>query len=118
MASALDERKREMTQAETRLARAEALLADVRTGVAALQGQKVIVDHAVEKAGSLQFLLKQAESMIAGLREERDVTARVHAAITAIDPDERAERRAPDRAQEADAASSEDDEAEADEQVA
>jgi DNA repair exonuclease SbcCD ATPase subunit len=118
MTTALDERKREMAQAETRLARAEALLADVRFNVSALQGQKVIVDHAVEKAGSLQFLLKQAESMIEGLREERDVTARVHAAITAIDPDEREERRVPDRAQEAVAASAEDEEPEVAEQVA
>ena len=37
-----------------------------------LKGQKAIVDQAVEKAGSLHFLLKQAEATMDGLREERE----------------------------------------------
>ena len=78
--SSLDERKRQMTKAEERLARAEALLVDVNSSLEALQGQQVIVEQAVEKAGSLQFLLKQAEAMIDGLREERNMTNRVKAA--------------------------------------
>jgi chromosome segregation ATPase len=86
--TALDERKRQMSKAEERLARSEALLVDVRSSLEALQGQKAIVDQAVEKAGSLQFLLKQAEAMIDGLREEREMTARVRAAVAAVDRDE------------------------------
>jgi chromosome segregation ATPase len=78
--SSLDDRKRQMTKAEERLARAEALLVDVNSSLEALQGQRVIVEQAVEKAGSLQFLLKQAEAMIDGLREERNMTNRVKAA--------------------------------------
>ncbi len=81
----LDERKRQMTKAEERLARAEALLVDVRSSLEALQGQKAIVDQAVEKAGSLQFLLKQAEATIEGLREEREMTTRVRAAVAVVE---------------------------------
>jgi chromosome segregation ATPase len=84
----LEERRRQMNQAEARLARTEALLIDVRSSLEVLQGQKVIVDHVLEKAGSLQFLLKQAEAMIEGLREERDVTMRVRAAVSAAHEDD------------------------------
>ncbi len=93
-ANGLDERKRQMAKAEERLARADALLVDVRASLEALQGEKAIVDQAVEKAGSLQFLLKQAEATIEGLREEREMTARVRAALAVgrqdddADPDE------------------------------
>ncbi len=76
-AKALDERKRQMVKAEERLARAEALLLEVRSGVEALEGQKAIIDQAVEKTSSLRFLLKQADSRISELREERELTSRV-----------------------------------------
>jgi DNA repair exonuclease SbcCD ATPase subunit len=88
MGSAIDERKRQLTKAEERLARSEALLVDVRASLEGLQGQKVIVDQAVEKAGSLRFLLKQAEAMLEGLREERDMVGRVRSAIGIVDTDE------------------------------
>ena len=42
------------------------------------------MDQAVEKAGALRFLLKQAETMIETLREERDMTTRVRAAVSAV----------------------------------
>ncbi len=80
MTTALEERKRDMARAEARLSRAEALLVDVRSSLSVIQAQKVIIDHAVEKAGSLQFLLRQAEATVEGLREERELTARVRAA--------------------------------------
>ena len=81
----LDERKRQMNKAEERLARADALLVDVRSSLEALQGQKVMVDQAVEKAGSLRNLLKQAEGVIEGLREEREMSSKVRAAIRLVD---------------------------------
>jgi chromosome segregation ATPase len=81
MESAIDERKRQMVKAEERLARAEGLLVDVGSTLEALQGQKAIVDQAVEKAGSLQFLVKQAEASIEGLREERKTTDFVRSAV-------------------------------------
>ena len=77
----LEERKRQIAKAEGRLARAEGLLVDVRSSLEALQGQKALVDQAVEKAGSLQFLLKQAEATIDGLREERRTSDRVRSAV-------------------------------------
>lgn len=88
VASSLDERKRQMVKAEERLARAEAVLTDVQSSLEALQGQKALVDQAVEKSGSLQFLLKQAEATIDGLREERELTSRVRAAVAAVRNDE------------------------------
>jgi DNA repair exonuclease SbcCD ATPase subunit len=87
----LDERRRQMTLAEERLARAEGFLVDVRSSLEALQGQKAIVEQAVEKAGSLRFLLKQAEAMIESLRDERKMTANVREAIAIVRDDEEAE---------------------------
>lgn len=85
---ALDERKRQMTKAEERLARAEGFLVDVRSGLESLQGQKAIVEQAVEKAGSLRFLLKQADAMIEGLRDERKMTVNVRDAVAVMRDDE------------------------------
>jgi rubrerythrin len=73
-----------MTKAEERLARAEALLVHVQSSVEALHGQKVVVDQAVEKAGSLRGLLKQAEAMLEGLKEERELMTRVRAAVAVV----------------------------------
>jgi chromosome segregation ATPase len=86
-----DERRRQITMAEERLARAEGFLVDVRSGLEALQGQKAIVDQAVERAGSLRFLLKQAEATIESLRDERRMTAGVRDAIAIVRDDEEAE---------------------------
>jgi chromosome segregation ATPase len=80
-AGSLDERQRQMSKAEERLARAEGLLTDVRSSIDQLQGQKAIVDQAVEKASALQFLLKQADAVIEGLREERKTVGRVRSAV-------------------------------------
>jgi chromosome segregation ATPase len=83
-----NERRRQMKMAEERLARAEGFLADVRSSLEALQGQKAIVDQVVEKAGSLRFLLKQADAMIESLRDERKMTADVREAIAIVRDDE------------------------------
>ena len=84
-----------MTKAEERLSRTEAVLADVQSSLEALQGQKAIVDQALEKAGSLQFLLKQAEATIDGLRDEREMTARVREAVSDVrDEDDEEEAKA------------------------
>ena len=72
----LDERKRQLTQAEERLSKAEALLVDVQSSLSVLEGQKSLVDQAVEKAGSLQSLLRQAEAAIGNMREASRTMAR------------------------------------------
>jgi chromosome segregation ATPase len=86
-----NERRRQMTLAEERLARAEGFLVEVRSSLEALQGQKTIVDQAVEKAGSLRFLLKQADARIESLRDERKMTADVREAIAIVRDDEEAQ---------------------------
>jgi chromosome segregation ATPase len=83
-----DERRRQMSMAEERLARAESVLGDVQSSLETLHGQKAIVDQAVEKAGSLRFLLKQAEVMIESLRDERKMTAEIREAIAIVRDDE------------------------------
>jgi DNA repair exonuclease SbcCD ATPase subunit len=90
-ASAIDDRKRQLTRSEERLARADALLVDVNTGLSTLHAQKIVVDQAVERVGSLRFLLKQAEGMIEGLRDERKMTVDVLASVLEIDPGEETE---------------------------
>ena len=91
LAGTLDERERQITGAEDRLARAETFLSEVRSGLETLQGQKTLVDQAVERVSALRFLLKQADAMIEGLREERQMTAEVQ---EAMDSDEDSEQQA------------------------
>ena len=77
-----------MTRAEERLARAEGFLGDVRSGLESLQGQKALVDQAGEKVGALRVLLKHADAMIEGLREERKMTSDVQDARTSGSDDD------------------------------
>ena len=77
----LEERQQQIEQAEQRLARAEALLIDINASLEALHSQKAIVDHVIEKIGSLTLEAHQAETLIDRLREERDITNRARAAL-------------------------------------
>jgi hypothetical protein len=89
----IDDRKQQLTRSEERLARADALLVDINAGLATLQGQKVIVDKAVEQAGSLRVLLKQAEGVVEALREERNLLVDVRTAVLEVqDSDNSAEQ--------------------------
>ena len=84
----LDERKRQLTRAEERLARSEGLLTDLRSNLESLHGQRALVEQAVEKTGSLQFLLKQADAAIDSLRDERNSSAKVKSAISLVERDD------------------------------
>lgn len=86
-----NERRRQIGMAEERLARAEGFLVDVRSSLEALHGQKAIVEQAVEKAGSLRSLLKQADARIESLRDERKMTADVREAIAIVRDEEEAQ---------------------------
>lgn len=86
-----NERRRQISTAEERLARAEGFLVDVRSSLEALHGQKAIVEQAVEKAGSLRFLLKQADARIESLRDERQMTTEVREAIAIVRDEEEAQ---------------------------
>ena len=83
-ANDLSHRKRQVDQAEERLGRVEALLADIQKGLEALKGQKALMDQVTEQAGSLAFHTKQAEVLIATLREERETGEKVRAAVAEV----------------------------------
>lgn len=86
-ASTLEDRQRQIERAEQRLGRAEALTLQVQSSLETLQGQKAMLDHVVDKAGALTFQLKQAEALIQTIREERDLTNKVRAAVSEVRDD-------------------------------
>ena len=77
----LEERKRQIGLAEERLSRVDALLVEVRSSLEVLEGQKVLVEQAVEKAGSLQSLLRQADAAVGDLREASRTSVRMRGNI-------------------------------------
>jgi len=86
-ANGLDHRKRQVEQAEERLGRVEAVLADMQASFETLHGQKALLDQVVAQAGSLEFHAKQAEALIATLRDEREITDKVRAAGAQLRPE-------------------------------
>jgi DNA repair exonuclease SbcCD ATPase subunit len=80
-AGSLDERQRQIDRAEQRLARVEAVMLQVQSTLETLNGQKAVLDHVVDKTGSLTFQLKQAEALIQTIREERDLTNKIRSAV-------------------------------------
>jgi chromosome segregation ATPase len=81
VAAGLELRKREIEHAERRLARAEAVLIDIRSSLETLHNQKATLDQVIEKAGALAFQVQQGEALIDRLRKERDITNAVHVAL-------------------------------------
>ena len=77
----LERRKAQLDQAETRLARADALVLDLQSGIETLESQRAIVQQVVEQAGVLEFQSKQAEALIETLRQERDLASRMSTAF-------------------------------------
>ncbi len=67
----LEERNREISGIEEKIARAEALMIDVGSSLETLNGQKVFLDQVMETAGSLRFHVRQAEALISTMREEQ-----------------------------------------------
>ncbi len=96
MLQGFEARKRQLERAEQRLARAEALALGIRSTVESLTAQKIVVDHAIESAGTLGFQMKQAEALIGALRRERDLACDLKAATSALaDDDQEAQPEAP-----------------------
>ena len=92
-ANTLDHRKRQVEQAEERLARAETLLAEIQAGLAQLFGQKALLDQAATQAGSLEFHTKQAEVVIAALKRERETSEKVRNVVAPAPEIRRSEER-------------------------
>jgi hypothetical protein len=89
MLQGFEARKRQLERAEQRLARAEALALGIRSTVESLTAQKIVVDHAIESAGTLGFQMKQAEALIGALRRERDLACDLKAATAALADDDK-----------------------------
>ena len=72
-----DKRKHQIEQAESRLARTDALVINLQSSLETLEGQRALVDRVLEQAGALEFQSKQAEALITTLRQERDLASRM-----------------------------------------
>ena len=68
-AARLDARRRDIAEIDQQIARAEALMIDVGSTITTLHGQKAFLDQVIETAGSLRFQAKQAEALIAAMRD-------------------------------------------------
>ena len=84
LALAVDQKKTEIGDAEERMARLDTLLGDIQGSLETVGSQKAVVDAVLEKAGQLSFQVKEAEALIAALREERDLAARVREALQEV----------------------------------
>ena len=77
----IDERQRQIENAEGRLARADGLLMDIRAGLESLRSQKAVVDQVIVTSGQLTYEAKEAERLLVALRQERDLTQGIHHAL-------------------------------------
>jgi len=62
-------------------------------GLERLHGQKALLDQAVTQTSTLEFQTKQAETVIAALRQEREITDTVRSAVTQLREERRSEER-------------------------
>jgi chromosome segregation ATPase len=76
-AQTIDDRKLQFEEAEAQFSRIEALMLDMQSSMRTLQGQQAFLEQVVSVAGSLTFQAKQAEAMIATLRDERQMAERI-----------------------------------------
>lgn len=70
------------------MARMEALLSDVRSGLQTLRSERAIVNLTVEKAGELTYQAREAVTLIQTLREERRASDRFLEALRAEDEED------------------------------
>ena len=80
----IDGRQQQIEQVEVRLARADALLREIRSGLESLTSQRTVVDHVISTARKLSFEAREAEGLINALREERELTQGIHDAVKAL----------------------------------
>ena len=92
IAEVVDRRRAEIEDAEQRMARMEALVTDLRSGLRTLRGEKAMVDAAIEKAGDLSYEVKEAKALIMALKDERKTSGRLLEALR--DEDEEESQRA------------------------
>jgi chromosome segregation ATPase len=84
----LDQRRRQVEQAEERLGRVETLLADVQSSLELLHGQKAVIDRVSGTAAALELHARRAETLIETLREERGMADQVREAMAQLHQEE------------------------------
>jgi DNA repair exonuclease SbcCD ATPase subunit len=72
-----EQRAKAVDEAEQRLARLDALLGEVRQRLDQVRGEKAVVDRVAEQSARLSFQLKEAEALLAALKKERELAARL-----------------------------------------
>ena len=92
LAAAVDRRCAEVEDAEQRMARMEALVTDLRSGLRTLHSEKAMVDVAIEKAGDLNYEVKEAEALIRALKDERKTSGRFLEALKNEDEEDEEQR--------------------------
>ncbi|MBW3536021.1 MAG: hypothetical protein KY453_12550, partial [Gemmatimonadetes bacterium] len=90
LSEAVDRKKKEIGDAEARMARLDTLLGDIQGSLETVRSQKAMVDAVLDKASQLSFQAKEAEALIGALREERDLASRVMEAVREVQEDKRA----------------------------
>ena len=80
----IDARRQQIDDAEGRLARADGLLMDIRAGLETLTSQRAVVDQVIATSGQLAYEAREAERLLAALRQEREITQGVHDALAAM----------------------------------
>ena len=77
----IDRSQSQIEDAEKRLAQADTLLTDIRAGLDTLRQEReitrVVVDNVIETTGKLSYQAKEAEGLLAKLRQEREITERI-----------------------------------------
>lgn len=87
-AGTLEQRRRQVEQAEERLGRAETLLADVQSSLETLHGQQAVIDRVSGTAAGLELHARRAEALIETLREERGLADQVREAVAQLHQEE------------------------------
>lgn len=77
LSAKVERRSIEVTEAEERMARLDTLFHDMRGSLETIKTQKAMVDMVIQKAGQLSFQAREAEALLAALKEEREIATRV-----------------------------------------
>ena len=89
-------RQQQIEHLEQRLARADALAANVRSTVEVIAAQRSVVDQAMERAGTLALQMKQAEALSETLRNQCQLAAELRDAVDEVrEEDETIEKSSP-----------------------
>jgi hypothetical protein len=78
---AIDARRKEVDEVQTKANAIVHLLDDVRINLEMLGEQKAVVDHVAEKSAQLEFMLQEARNATRNLQHERELAERIEMSI-------------------------------------